>query len=205
MRENRTKSAALGALAGVAGGTVMALMMRKVAPKVMPKKMLPSEFVPKKAVEWAEDKTGDAERLSEATEMKTGMAAHLAYSAAAGAGFALLRPALRRVPAPLTGAMYGNALWLISFEGWMPMLGVMERTTEKPPRKWPAPIMAHTIFGVVTALALEGLEKAATGGPREHGPKDLTIENERMEARLFEESAPLEPTAGHKATGESRR
>lgn len=40
-----------GALAGFAGSAVMAIMMRKVAPHVVPQEMRPDEFVPKKAVE----------------------------------------------------------------------------------------------------------------------------------------------------------
>lgn len=148
-----------GALAGVAGGSVMAAMMRKVAPRILPERMRPEEFVPKKAVEWAEEQVGRPDALSEATEMKAGMAAHLGYSAVLGAAYGVARPFSRRLPAPVAGALYGAMTWVVGFEGFMPALGVMERTTEKPPVKWPAPIMAHMIYGAATALTFDALER----------------------------------------------
>jgi hypothetical protein len=45
------------------------------------------------------------------------------------------------LPAPVIGMMLGVALWAVSFEGWMPALGVQEATTENP-KKWPLSIMA---------------------------------------------------------------
>lgn len=65
----------------------------------------------------------------------------------------------RVVPAPLSGALFGMAVWAASFEGWMPALGIMERTTSKPVPKWAAPLMGHLIFGVTTALVFERLER----------------------------------------------
>lgn len=41
----------------------------------------------------------------------------------------------------------------------MPALGVQEATTEKPPKKWPMPVMAHLMYGITTALAYEALER----------------------------------------------
>jgi uncharacterized membrane protein YagU involved in acid resistance len=147
-----------GALAGVAGGLAMTLMIQKVAPNVLPEAMRPDGFAPKKAVEWTEAKTEHPEALTERQEMKAAMVGHLGYSAAAGAVYGVARENLRRVPAPLTGAALGLVLWGLSFEGWMPAVGIMERTTDKPLAKWPAPIMGHVLYGVVTALAFEGLE-----------------------------------------------
>lgn len=155
---SNTRRAVFGALAGVAGGLAMTVMVQKVAPKVLPEEMRPDGFAPKKAVEWTEEETGHSEALSEGQEMKAAMVGHLGYSAAAGAVYGLAREEVRSVPTPLAGAALGLALWVLSFEGWMPAVGIMERTTEKPMMKWPAPIMGHVLFGVVTALAFEGLE-----------------------------------------------
>lgn len=170
---SNTRRAVFGALAGVAGGLAMTLMVQKVAPRVLPEEMRPDGFAPKKAVEWTEEETGRPEALSEGQEMKVAMVGHLGYSAAAGAVYGLAREEVRSVPTPLAGAALGLALWVLSFEGWMPAVGIMERTTEKPMKKWPAPIMGHVLFGVVTALAFAGLERPQVGsGERGHrGPE----------------------------------
>lgn len=147
-----------GALAGMAGTAAMTLMMRKVAPKVIPAEMRPDEFVPKKAVEWAEEQAGESHALTESQEMKVAMAAHFTYGSGNGALYGLLRSRLDGLPAPLMGALFGVALWAVSFEGWMPALGVMEAPTEKSPRKVPMPVMAHLVYGVTTALAYGALE-----------------------------------------------
>jgi hypothetical protein len=113
-----------GALAGVAGGLAMTLMIQKVAPNVLPEAMRPDGFAPKKAVEWTEAKTEHPEALTERQEMKAAMVGHLGYNAAAGAVYGVAREDLRRVPAPLTGAALGLVLWGLSFEGWKPAVGI---------------------------------------------------------------------------------
>jgi hypothetical protein len=158
VNRNRAKALLPGAMAGLAGGAAMALMRMTLVPR-MPKSMRPGEFVPKKAVEWAEDKAGRPEALSEPGEMRAGMAAHFAYSALTGSIYGLARPAARRFPAPLAGALYGLLVWGASFEGWAPALGVMERTTEKPLPKWIPPLMGHMVYGAVTGLVFEALER----------------------------------------------
>jgi hypothetical protein len=156
---SRTEAAILrGALAGAAGTAVMTLMMRKVAPRVVPEEMRPDEFVPKKVVEWAEEQAGEPHALTESQEMKAAMGAHFTYGSANGALYGLLRSQMGGLPAPLMGAMFGAALWAVSFEGWMPALGVMEAPTEKSPKKVPMPVMGHIVYGATTALSYEALE-----------------------------------------------
>ncbi len=155
---NGLDSMVRGALAGAAGTAVMTLMMRRAAPKMVPEEMRPDEFPPKRVVEWAEEQAGEPHALTESQEMKVAMGAHFAYGSGSGAVYGLLRSQLDGLPAPLMGAMFGVGLWAFSFEGWMPALGVQEATTEKPPQKWPMPVMAHIVYGVTTALAYEALE-----------------------------------------------
>ncbi|MDK3258722.1 DUF1440 domain-containing protein [Blastococcus capsensis] len=151
-QRRRRRAALAGALGGVAGGVAMTVMMTKVAPHVVPQSMRPDKPAPEKAVEWAEQEAGRPDALSGKSEKGAALAAHLAYSAAAGAGYGLVRSALQRVPPPAAGAVFGLTVWAVSFEGLLPAIGVMQRTTEHPPKRWPAPLMGHTIFGVVTAV-----------------------------------------------------
>jgi hypothetical protein len=157
---NAMDAAVRGALAGMAGTAVMTMMMRKVAPKVIPEDMRPDEFIPKKAVEWAEEQAGKPHALTESQEMKAAMAAHAAYGSGNGALYGVLRSQMDGLPAPLMGMMFGVGLWAVSLQGWMPALGVMEAPSEKPIEKLPMPIMAHMVYGATTALAYEALENA---------------------------------------------
>lgn len=157
---DRMTTAVRGAAAGIAGGLAMTGAMFQVAPHVLPADMRPSEFVPKRAVEWAEDQVGRPDALSDETAQRVAMGVHLSYSAGMGALYGLARKRIKDVPAPIAGAIFGLAVWALSFEGWMPAAGIMERTTDQPVRKWPAPIMGHLVYGTATALAYEALGRA---------------------------------------------
>lgn len=153
-----TETAIRGAVAGAAGTAAMTMMMRGVAPKVVPEEMRPDEFVPKKVVEWAEEQAGAPDALSEDAELKLSMVPHFGYGSSMGALYGLARDRVDGVPAPLAGALFGVAVWAIGFEGWLPALGVQPATTEQPPKKRPMPIMAHLVYGVATAMTYEALE-----------------------------------------------
>lgn len=45
----------------------------------------------------------------------------------------------------------------LSFEGWMPALGIMEATTDLPIEKRLPNVMGHVIYGAATAVAYEAL------------------------------------------------
>lgn len=153
-----------GAIAGVAGGLAMTGMVWKVAPHVIPEDMRPDEFVPKKAVRWAEEQMGHPDALTKEQEQAAAMGAHLGYSALMGALFGLAQPKLEGLPTPVAGVAFGLAVWALSFEGLMPVLGIMERTTDKPMKKWPPPIMGHVVYGNTTAFAFDALEGVLDGG-----------------------------------------
>jgi uncharacterized membrane protein YagU involved in acid resistance len=155
----RSDAAVRGALAGVAGGLIMTAMKKKVAPRAMPEEMRTHTFAPKQAVEWVEEQAGYPNALTDDQEMRAAMATHLGYSVITGATYGLIRRKADGVPAPLTGALFGLAVWGASFEGWMPALGIKQRTTERPMEQWPMPIMGHLIFGAATALAYEALQR----------------------------------------------
>ena len=90
------------------------------------------------------------------------MASHLAYSAEFGALYGILRTRIRGLPAPLAGAMLGLAVWgvTVSFQGWMPALGIMRATTDLPKKQWPPDIIGHVLYGAATAVTHEALENA---------------------------------------------
>lgn len=162
-----------GVLAGLAGTTLMTVMMRVVGPRVMPEGMLPDKFFPEQIVERLEARVGRPEALSGGQETAAALALHFGYGSTMGGVYSILSERLQGVPQPLRGMMYGVMLWAIGFEGWGPALGLLDRTTAKPPKKWLAPIMAHTIYGLVTTNAFAML--------RGRMPAPLQEAEERME------------------------
>jgi hypothetical protein len=151
-------SAVAGAGAGVAGGAVMTVLMTQIAPRLVPAKMLPSRPVPLRVIDRAEQLTGT--QAEPRKEKIAALAAHLGYSAASGAAYGLLGRRVRTsgTPAPVAGAAFGLLVWAVSFEGLLPAVGVMRRTTVHPPVRWPAPLAGHAVFGVVTAVVADHLE-----------------------------------------------
>jgi hypothetical protein len=160
--DKQTRGSALaGALGGIAGGTAMTVMMTQVGPRLLPNDVLPDTPAPQKVVEWAERQAGEPEALHGKPKTAAALGAHLAYSATTGAAYGLARsavPGLARMPAPVAGVGFGLLVWAASFEGLLPALGVMPPTTAHPPKRWPAPLMGHSIFGAVTALLTARLQ-----------------------------------------------
>jgi uncharacterized membrane protein YagU involved in acid resistance len=149
-----------GALAGLVGTAAMTVFMKPGLVRLLPPRWKPDEFVPLQVVQWGQEIAGDATRLSEPAEAGAAAAVHLAYGAAMGALYAVLREALDRPPAAALGAGWGVAVWAAGYQGWMPAAGVRPPTTHQPPTKWLVPVANHLVYGVATALAFEGLRDA---------------------------------------------
>lgn len=80
------------------------------------------------------------------------LAGHIAYGIGVGA---LLGLALRRLPAhvppAVAGALAGLAVWVASYEGWVPALGLMPPPGRDRPGRPASMIAAHLVYGAVTA------------------------------------------------------
>lgn len=73
---------------------------------------------------------------------------HLAFGAGAGAVFEPARRALRLpVPAALQGAVFGTAVWAVSYMGWVPALGIMPPPERDRPGRPAIMLAAHWVYG----------------------------------------------------------
>jgi hypothetical protein len=81
-------------------------------------------------------------------------ASHLGYGAGAGAAYGLLDPALEKaIPPPACrGAAYGLAVWLLSYFGWLPAVGITSPQLRRPIRRNTTLILSHLVWGVTTGL-----------------------------------------------------
>jgi hypothetical protein len=140
-----------GAAGGIAGGAAMTLLITQIAPRVVPQSMLPSTPAPRRVVRWAERQTGRRDALGPEQEKGAALAAHLGYSAMSGALYALARrrSPLAALPTAPAGALFGLGVWAASFQSLLPAVGVMPPTTAHTPKRWVAPLLGHSVFGMV--------------------------------------------------------
>jgi uncharacterized membrane protein YagU involved in acid resistance len=84
------------------------------------------------------------------------LAAHFAYGAGCGALLAAADPRIGRIG----GAAAGGAVWLTSYMGWIPAMGLLKPATAHPLRRDAAMLAAHLLWGLAAAEAMRELAEA---------------------------------------------
>ena len=84
------------------------------------------------------------------------LAAHTAYGAICGSAYGLIRPALPASPVA-AGLAHGGAVWALSYLGLMPALGLYPWPDDDSRPRAAVMIIAHAVFGIVTAAVDEWL------------------------------------------------
>jgi uncharacterized membrane protein YagU involved in acid resistance len=137
----------VGAIAGVVGTMAMTSAMRRLHEKLPEKERYP--LTPRELV----DSTVEAEE-EKARELTT--LSHFAYGAACGA----LVAAANSYPRGRDGAAAGVAVWLASYMGWIPALGLLKPATRHPTRRNLLMIGVHLVWGAATAKAIREISEA---------------------------------------------
>ncbi|MGJ6960394.1 DUF6789 family protein [Streptosporangium sp. G11] len=86
-----------------------------------------------------------------------GAVAHFGFGAACGAAFALLH-GRRRAPVTL-GVAYGLAIWFVSYQGWVPKLGILPPIAQDRPGRQAVMATGHVVYGAMLALAVNALRR----------------------------------------------
>ena len=98
------------------------------------------------------------------------LAAHFAYGAACGALLAAASPRIGRA----AGTAAGAGIWLASYMGWIPALGILKPATGHPLRRNLVMLTAHFAWGWSTAEGIRELGKARAtifaSGPEKDRP-----------------------------------
>lgn len=101
------------------------------------------------------------------------IAAHFAYGAACGALIAAASPKITETK----GALAGVGVWLVSYLGWIPGVGILRPATEHPLRRNLLMIGSHIVWGTTTARAIRELtlarETMVEGGPDKDAPSPI--------------------------------
>jgi hypothetical protein len=139
----------IGAIAGFAGTMAMTSAMRRLHRQLPSAERYP--LTPREITDAAATAGGlpaGEEAIADAT-----IAAHFLYGAVAGSLIAAVNPRIGRG----TGAMAGVAVWVASYLGWIPGVGLLKPATDHPPRRNLLMIAAHVVWGTSTAVAMREL------------------------------------------------
>jgi uncharacterized membrane protein YagU involved in acid resistance len=139
----------IGAIAGFVGTMAMTAAMRRMHKRLPAKDSYP---LPPREIVDSTTKKADIGLAGEAAKDLT-TAAHFAYGAAVGAVIGVMNPK----PTKPTGALAGAAVWLASYMGWIPAVGILEPAPEHPRRRNALMIAAHLVWGWWTAAAMREL------------------------------------------------
>jgi uncharacterized membrane protein YagU involved in acid resistance len=137
----------LGGIAGLVGTMAMTSAMRRLHKRLPQDEQYP--LPPREIVDSAAAPPDQPAR-------DLTLVSHFLYGAACGALLAAANPR----PGRMEGAAAGVAVWLGSYLGWIPGLGILEPATRHPARRNALMITVHFVWGTATAAALSELTDA---------------------------------------------
>lgn len=145
------RSLLAGATAGAVATVAMSALML-VAKRIGITGTLPPELIAREAVEAV---AGDPQ--SDDREDAVAAVAHIGFGAIAGAIFELLMMrahAARRSAAigALAGTMYATGIWLVSYQGWVPALGIMPAASRDRRGRVATMLTAHWVYGAALGV-----------------------------------------------------
>jgi hypothetical protein len=145
---------ARGMTAGLVGGLGATLLMSVVmlaARRAGVTPQLPPHKIAEKGIE--EVKSGAS---GEGEEAVVATVAHFAFGAGAGALYGAMTAPVAPLPTPVAlaaGLAFGSAVWLVSYQGWVPALGIMPPASRDHPGRVATMVVAHWVFGAALAIA----------------------------------------------------
>ncbi|HXV98829.1 MAG TPA: DUF6789 family protein [Anaerolineae bacterium] len=145
-----------GALAGFVATVPMSaamLTMHRLLPEHEQYPLPPHEITAELA-----EKADMEEHLDEPEHKLATTLSHFAYGAASGALYASIAHRLPLAPA-VGGALFGLALWTGSYLGWLPAVEILRPATEHPARRNALMIVAHIVWGTITGVVVDQLER----------------------------------------------
>ena len=102
---------------------------------------------PRLITEEITEQVGIEDQMTEDQSVGLTIFSHFGYGAAFGSLYALVEEQLP-VHSSLKGGLAGLALWISSYLGWLPALGILRPATRHPWRRNLLMILAHLVWGV---------------------------------------------------------
>jgi len=150
------RSAAVGAGAGIGATVVMSALMLAGRRAGLTGE-LPPERIAREAVQAT---TGRAARPGEEHAIAT--IGHFGFGAVAGALYGILTRESRGGAAAgaRSGIVFATAIWLISYQGWVPGLHILPPASRDRPGRVATMIAAHWVYGAILGIATNRLRDA---------------------------------------------
>jgi hypothetical protein len=76
-------------------------------------------------------------------------ASHLAFGAAGGVTYGLMRPLAPRISGRLLGIAFGLTVWVVSYKGWIPAFRILPSPEADRPGRPSVMVVAHLVYGAV--------------------------------------------------------
>jgi uncharacterized membrane protein YedE/YeeE len=157
---DRLRDVLLGARAGLVATALMSLLMVAARAAGLTGRLPPARITDKATEMMApQDRPDRGDRDALATLL------HFGFGAAAGAVFGVGASGVRRIGlASAIGVVYGTALYMVSYLGWVPALDIMPTATQDRPGRSITMLVAHWIYGAslgaLTALGSQRRKSA---------------------------------------------
>jgi hypothetical protein len=142
----------IGGIAGFAATLAMTSAMARLHRRLPRHEQYP--LTPREIIASGADKL-DLE-LGDSASRDLTIAAHFAYGAGCGALITVAHPRIGK----RAGALAGVAVWLASYLGWIPAVGLLKPATRHPPRRNLLMVAVHLVWGAATAQGIRELTLA---------------------------------------------
>jgi uncharacterized membrane protein YagU involved in acid resistance len=137
----------IGAISGFIATGVMDLFLTGVR-RLGVLHTYPPEEITGRALEAADVRHDEGERKA-ATAV-----AHHAFGATAGAAFGLVPMPRKQSAVTVTGILYALGIWLVSYAGWIPKLGLRPPPSDDPPESQASIAAGHAVYGAALGALL---------------------------------------------------
>ena len=96
-------------------------------------------------------KIGLRRHINQSEHLIMTLLAHFGYGAAAGAVYAPIADNVP-LPGPFKGVIFGLIVWVVSYLGLLPALGILRPATRQPRRRTALMIAAHVVWGAALGM-----------------------------------------------------
>jgi uncharacterized membrane protein YagU involved in acid resistance len=100
-------------------------------------------------------RAGKHAQMDERQRNAVTLVTHFGFGAAAGTLYAPLARRLGSSPLLLRGIGFGLAVWLVSYMGWLPVVGLFGPATRDAKRRTALMVAAHVVWGATLALLFD--------------------------------------------------
>ena len=143
-----------GAVAGFIGTGPMTASM------IVGWRLLPAQekypLPPRQITSEVAERLGIDDHMSKGELTATTLISHFGYGALFGSLYGLLNENVRLQPS-IKGILAGIALWIGSYLGWLPAIGILPPATRHPWRRNMLMIIAHVVWGATMGMVFKKL------------------------------------------------